>query len=627
MSGILSINTSQNKSDAKIQVILDPVVQRVHNSLTRLHSLKAHRYPQFWKFREEYAQRNRRLKSEDGYTTYQMNTWFAIVNSKWADIVTNTPKYDFVAMDDDGKKYKRVRELFWKYIWEVSKSNEAINTIVWDALKYWVWFWEETVVIKKRCVKVPEKDKDWVITYTEKEIIEYDGCKLNPIPWNQVYLNWSNIENTTEAIIITYWDRDEFLLIFGNDAKFSNITDEYIPRWKYYYTEQWGDTLTINGNSWGTDRWASSIENDNIVSVLTCYNKYRDEYIILANDKWINPVKSVDDKWNIQNNIQPIPFPHKEIPILVYTDHILEDDIYGLGEFDITERSRQFKDDIRSLHIEWVKAQWGIITISEDSDYDETVMRLWIRQVARVDKDAFWFFAPNINLGSLDNLERKVDEDLIVETWVDYKSQIFWPSETAARTEGRIASSKRRINLNIKNNAYSFYERLARLRSANFEFVYKSSTKNLPIKWVEVSEEWSVEYVQNWYGLFTMKPEYFSWKVSLIPIVDSLFWNTSTETKQKYLETLQLFLNMKNADWTSVFDPKLLVEAWRGIVDEVIDLDKVLWKSNDTKSPEDIMKEAWIGDASQAPPPNWGMGGIPPAQQSGAPVLLGSSPK
>lgn len=46
----------------------------------------------------------------------------------------------------------------------------------------------------------------------------------------------------------------------------------------------------MTGSPSATDRGASTVENDKIVSVLTYYNKYRDEYIVLANDKWINPI-------------------------------------------------------------------------------------------------------------------------------------------------------------------------------------------------------------------------------------------------------------------------------------------------------------------------------------------------
>jgi len=625
MSEVLTISLDdKKKKEAEIQEILNPIVKRTTETLTRLHSLKSHRLLKYWRYRNEYAQRDVPQKTEDWYTNYKMNTWFALINSKAADILTNTPKYDFVALDDEAKKYKRVRELHWQYVWATSRTDIEIVKILQDALKYWVGFWEESIMRKKRTVKVPERQANDEFKYTEKEIVEYEGCKLTHIPWAQIYLNGSNIEDTTEAILISYWDRDEFLLTFGNNPRFSHVTDAEIPKGKYYYIGQWTSSLSINWNWLSTARADNTIENSKIVSVIKSYNKYRDEEVILANNKWINPLD-----WNPENidqsNIQPIPYPHKEIPIVVYTDHVIDDDIYWVGELDITDKSRQLKDDIRSLHIEWVKAQGWIITVDPDSDYDETIMKLGTRQVARVEKDSFGFFAPNVNLNSLIQLEQNAENDIVVETWVDFKSQLFGPNETASRTEWRIAAAKKRINHNIKVNAYTFYERLARLRSANIEFWYADKHEKLPVKWLEVSDTWEIEYIQNGYWLFTMKPEYFKGKISLIPIVDSLYGDTSSEKKQKYLESAQLLLNMRDAEGKPEFDPRTIVEAGRWVIDEVIDIDKIMGRTNDAKTPEQIMKEAGVGSSSQAPeqPMDWG---IPAAQRSGAPILLGSSP-
>lgn len=622
---VLELDLPFEKKEAKIVVQKNPFVQRVEDSLVRLNSLKSHRMDKYWKFKNEYAQKEIKVKTEDGYANYHMNTWFALVNSKAADIITNTPKFDFVALDDEAKKYKRIRELHWQYIWATSRTDAEIIKIIQDALKYWVWFWEESIVSKSRQIKAPYKKEDWTIWYKEEMINEYEGCKLSHIPYAQVYVNWSNIENTTEAIIISYWDRDEFLLTFGNNKRYTWVTDELIPKWKYYYIWQGDSNISIDWNPWTTSRADNSVESSNIVSVLSFYNKYRDEFGLIANWRWINPID-----WNIENqaqsNIQPIPYPHKEIPLVLYTDHQLDDDIYGLWELDITEQSRQLKDDIRSLHIEAIKAQWGIITIDPDSDYDEAVMKLWVRQIARVAKNGISFFAPQINTQSLIQMWQLVDEELIVETWVDFKNQLFGQKETARKTEWRIEAAKKRINHNIKNNAYTFYERLWRLRSANIDFFYSDRSETLPVKGIEVSEDGTIEYIQNWYGLFTMKPEYFKGKISLIPIVDSLYWDTSNDKKQKYLEALQLMQNMRDNNWAPVFDPKLLIEAGRWIIDSVIDIDKVMGKSKDSKTPDEIMKDAWLWTPSQIPDQGMEAWGIPPAQRSAAPILLGSSP-
>lgn len=62
----------------------------------------------------------------------------------------------------------------------------------------------------------------------------------------------------------------------------------------------------------------------------------------------------------------------------------------------------------------------------------------------------------------------------------------------------------------------------------------------------------------------------------LVPVVDSIYGDTSKVQRQKYMEFLQLALNMKKADGTPLFDPALLIEAGRGIIDDVVDLDKLL---------------------------------------------------
>jgi hypothetical protein len=65
-----------------------------------------------------------------------MNTGFALVNSKAADILVNIPKYDFLGEDEDARKFKRVREILWSHTWVTSHTDENVFKIVLDALKY-----------------------------------------------------------------------------------------------------------------------------------------------------------------------------------------------------------------------------------------------------------------------------------------------------------------------------------------------------------------------------------------------------------------------------------------------------------------------------------------------------------
>lgn len=54
-------------------------------------------------------------------------------------------------------------------------------------------------------------------------------------------------------------------------------------------------------------------------------------------------------------------------------------------------------------------------------------MELGIRKYARVEKDAFGFFAPPINANSLQYVEGKADEDIIIESGIDFRNQLLSP--------------------------------------------------------------------------------------------------------------------------------------------------------------------------------------------------------
>ncbi len=594
----------------------------VDGRLVLLHSLKQHKYPTYWGIKSKYKMQNLPLLTEGGYTDYSMNTQFAIVNTKAAEVLNNTPRYDFIALDAEARRYKRLRELFWDYVWLTSKTDKAIYAIVFDALKYGVGFGKETYVCEERRVKMPkieEEDGEEKIVFEEVVIEEYEGCRLTYIPWSNVWVNGRDIEETTEAVIITYYDRAKFFEVYGRNPNYSNISESSIPVGKYYYVGDNTHGLVIDGNSTTTSIWQNGVENNNIVSVLEYYNKYRDEYVILANGEWINPYN---------NEIMPNPNASKEIPLVVYTDIYIEDDIYALGEFEITNKSCALKDETRSLSIETVKAQGGIITIDPASEFDDSIMEFGIRKYARVEKDAFGFFAPSINTNTLQYVESKADEDIIIESGIDFRSQLLNPNETATKTQGRINASLKRISLGVKYNAYTFYERLARLRMANMEF-YKEKPIEIQTKNISIDEEGNVEYHNSGYGLFTMMPEYFAWKLSMVVAIDSMVGNTTAENKQKWLETAQLLMNMVDPDTGKpMYHPSKIVESGRGIIDEVIDLDKLSEKMVTTQNAESMLAEldSQAGVAGSPTAPTEDANYVPPAQRSWAPIMLPSSP-
>jgi hypothetical protein len=79
--------------------------------------------------------------------------------------------------------------------------------------------------------------------------------------------------------------------------------------------------------------------------------------------------------------------------------------------------------------------------------------------------------------------------------------------------------------------------------------------------------------------------------------------NTTAENKQKWIETAQLLMNMVDPDTGKpMYHPSKIVESGRGIIDEVIDLDKLSEKMPTTQSVDNMLNEL---DAQA------GVGGVP----------------
>ena len=90
----------------------------------------------------------------------------------------------------------------------------------------------------------------------------------------------------------------------------------------------------------------------------------------------------------------------------------------------------------------------------------------------------------NIQPSQLWDLENKASNDIIVLTWVDYKQQLVgavW--ETAKKTNSRNTAQQKRTNKILKKNSFSFYNRLAKLRLADMQFINTIADEVIPLKW------------------------------------------------------------------------------------------------------------------------------------------------
>ncbi len=164
-----------------------------------------------------------------------MNTGFALVNQKHSEIMSSTPKFDVVPMDDDAKRNVKMFKMDWDYEWKVSNTDAVISKAVHGACVSGLGWVFEDFVCEYRTIKEPKVEKDGSITFVQKKIKYKEGCAPKLIAWENALVNGRDMDEATQGIILEYYMRDEFLAKFGNNPMFTGATDENIPRGKYYY--------------------------------------------------------------------------------------------------------------------------------------------------------------------------------------------------------------------------------------------------------------------------------------------------------------------------------------------------------------------------------------------------------
>lgn len=540
---------------------MERALHKVESRLTYLYTLKSEYIPKQKEYRTKYKWQ-RVIEKNPYKSDYKTNTIFSIINAKAAELLTWLQEFDFIPLDDDWIKFVEVIKRIWNYEWINTKTDKQLAKVIYSSLKYWDWFMYEWTRKIKRKIKVPYLIWE-ELKYNEEEIIDYDGIYCEYIPWEDIYFDWTTIDNSNECIWVKQWDRKAFIDSFSLNPNYKSV-DDNLPIGKFYYIAT-DNNIIMNGN----------LNDNEVISELRYYNKSKDQLIILAN--WIE----------VYNWI--IPYTHKELPFCKFEDYFSEDRFYSIWEYELLEEDENFKDALRSLSIDVIKAQFWFTVISPDADFDSTTLEIWTNSFARISPQDISHFSPNISANTVIQSEQIVDNDMIIKSWIDYRSQILAPNETATKTAAKTQSARKRINLNLKLNGYSFFERLARLRMANIEMLYSSWNKKIPIKWGNIDSNW-VFTPLNWgYGNFLIKPEYIKWKFNVLPITESILGISTEKEKAKLLEYAQLVWNMIWLDWKPIVNPVKLAEklTWKFW----LSFEELSWAQVEFKSAEDMVNE------------------------------------
>lgn len=529
-------------------------------------------------------------EEKDPYqTNYSSNIIFSVIQAKMAELLSWVQEYDFIPLDNDA--YTRVsllKEIWW-YEWIKSNTDKYLADAFLSALISWDWYLYEWMRKIVRTINSPKEDDEWKITFEKKQIIDYEGIYSEFIPWENIYHDWRNISSANEVIWIKSWDRTEYINSFWSNPNYKNVNNE-LPIWRYYYNWDKWDLIIKN-----------TLNDENIVTELCYYNKSKDELIKIVN--WVEVYR-----WHI-------PYVHKELPFLQFSDYPLFNRVCSMWEYELLEKDAAMKDALRWLFIDIAKAQLWFTAVDPDADFDDTAIELWVDRFSRVSPDAIKHFSPNISTSWFREAEAKVDDDIIIKSWIDFKSQILWANETATKIQAKTQSARKRINLILKLNSYNFFERLWRLRMANIQALYSSEAKQIPVKWKNINSEWVISLCK-WYWIYTSTPDHIKGKFWIVPITDSILWASSEREKARILEFSQIAPSFIWTDWKPLINMEKLVKQiayklW-------LDYEELSSSSVDAKSGEDEIKELEMMEWWVQPwwelDPNY----IPPEQRSWA---------
>lgn len=554
----------------------------------RLHSIKNQN--SFIKKLEWWVEKSQLKKSKQ--ERYKTHISRAISDQQKAELLHNNPIFDFIPLDGKARKNVYPLKESWRYWWKVDELDSKIYDVVSDAADFGSGFLYQWWKVENRNVKYPKYDRtSWDIIFEEKEIEQYFGICSEYIRIEDIYFDWVTIEDSNVAIWRKFWNRRDFIDAHKSNKMYQDVSDEKIKWYDFFIA--WNSKLPKIAIG----------ETEDFIIELRYYNKAEDKLVITANGSLV------------YNN--PIPHTHKELPFVKYDNHIYRDRLIQMWNYELMEQTEEYLDKVRRQSIDVTKANIGFSVIEKETDFDPEVTSIWALNFVEVDNpDAFKHFAANIQSGWLTQLQSSWQEDAIVLSWVDYRSQLISSWETATKTASKNASQLKRINMVLKRNSFKFYNRLAKLRLCDLQFIHSIGDVKVPMKWLHQDKDKFIK-IQDWYWLFTIKPEQIEWKFNVVLQTESLLGDSTEKEKENTLSFFQIFGNLADDNGKPIMNKVNMVRIAGQQMG--VDTDALLEKEVASKSGEDVINSIlqennWLSPDAANPQNNPNF--IPPENKS-----------
>jgi hypothetical protein len=304
----------------------------------------------------------------------------------------------------------------------------------------------------KRMVKDPTGiDKDGVIEYQEKEIVDFDDDYSEWVPNEYIYVD-EKAKHISEAV-------DMFRREIINIDEFHRI---YGGRPGFYDTE-----YVVAGGDTGTRSFFQLPRdvNSQDVEVLHYYNR------------------SIDAYWVVANNVTvfdgPLPTKHKELPLAVQYQYRIPGQFWGMGIPKVVHMLSEERKTIRNLKLDKTKLETGGAFLHNSAfDLDDEDTQLTPGRFISVDTNGQPInqAVMPMSFGGNDpgyyRTEEVLLEDIKRAHGIDDRVQGVNVGGTATEAALLKESALKRINMISNLSEMDTIKRIGRLKWSNIQFFY-----------------------------------------------------------------------------------------------------------------------------------------------------------
>lgn len=379
---------------------------------------------------------------------------FSIIIRKAAEFMKNMPRPSWISMDQSEKDKHKRGQLFghlFDWVWYEANGDIEMFKVVLSMLIFGdavAWVFHE----KRVCsCKTPYLDENGEVAFKEdKKYISKTKFKNIDIRNFFYDPSASSIEDADYAFVVEYYTPDKAKKIFEKEVK----------RWDKFKTVN----QKVETSDYETPEEERTGQYGEFYIVKHYYNQTLDEYTI-----------TIDDYIVKESAIPQMPDDgEKRIPVAVFQDHIIPNELYAMSECEILKPRREIKNNIVNLVFDVSRqAAYGTLVVDPYADFDEDSFQ-WGQDFLRVEPGLIDQLRSDANLSWVNQFNQENENGITVDTGIDHRNTISTPNETATQTLERKESQLQIVELNIKWNAYTGFKRLYLLMKDLIRLHYKS---------------------------------------------------------------------------------------------------------------------------------------------------------